>query len=165
MAALERVEDGLRLRLGPGEVEVVTSLCDGLAVRIEDREGADLDDVVLGRLAPTVSRSDPEVDRELRAMLREDLLGTRADRLRQLAGDLRTWSARDDGIDRVLDREAAMRLVEVLNDLRLALAATIAYDETLRETLDPDDRRVDAVRLLDALAWLQGGLIEFIETD
>jgi hypothetical protein len=58
---------------------------------------------------------------------------------------------------------AAMRVVEALNDLRLALAATIGLDAVDRADLEEDPARADTLRLLDALAWLQGGLIEFVE--
>jgi len=165
MAGLERVADGVRLRLDPGEVDVVASLAEGLAVRIDDRASDGETDAVLDRLAPTVSRGAPDVDAELRGMLRDDLLVSRADRLRALAHDLREGASGGRGVDRVLDREAAMRIVETLNDLRISIAATIGYEEGLRDRLGPDDRRTDAVRLLDALAWLQGGLIEFIEAE
>lgn len=100
-------------------------------------------------------------------MLRDELLGIRVVRLDDLAELLRAEEpSRDvDGFDRVLDRGTAMQVVEALNDLRLALAATIGFDGTLRDELPDGDHRADAVRLMDALAWLQGGLIEYVETD
>jgi hypothetical protein len=96
-------------------------------------------------------------------MLRDDLVGSRVSRLQDLSATLRAGG--DAGVDRVLDRDESMRMVEALNDLRLALAATIGYETIVREDLAPDDRRADAVRLMDALAWLQGGLIEFVDAD
>jgi len=165
MAGLERVEGGLRLRLDADEVDVVASLAEGLAARLAHaRTDPSEDDEILERIAPTVSRSDREVDTELRAMLRDDLLGSRVERLHELAGTLR-GDGGPSGVDRVLGRDAAMRMVEALNDLRIALAATIGYEALDRAALGPDDRRADAVRLLDALAWLQGGLIDFVDGD
>jgi hypothetical protein len=165
MAHLERVAGGVRLLLEGAEVDVVASLAESLALRIDDRAADGVPDAVLERLAPTVSRGDKDVDEELRSMFRDDLLVARADRLRGLARDLRGAATEGSGIDRVLDREDAMRIVETLNDLRISIAASIGYDEQLRDRLDPGDRRGDAIQLLDALAWLQGGLIEFIESD
>lgn len=166
MAGLERVRDGIRLRLDASEVDVVASLAEGLA---RHAEGADAgqQDAVLDRLAPVASRGDAGADAELRPMLRDELLGIRVVRLDDLAELLRAEEpSRDvDGFDRVLDRGTAMQVVEALNDLRLALAATIGFDGTLRDELPDDDHRADAVRLMDALAWLQGGLIEYVETD
>ena len=165
MAGLERTVDGLRLRLAGAEVDVLVSLAEGLAARA--RSGSAVDDRVLDRLAPPVSRNDGEADRELRPLLREDLLALRASRLDDLAVLLRgtTRGAAASDLDRVLTRDEAMRVVEALNDLRLALAVTIDYDGELREDLAEGDHRADAVRLMDALAWLQGGLIEFVEGD
>ena len=166
MAGLERVRDGIRLRLDASEVDVVASLADGLARRAEGAD-AGQQDAVLDRLAPVASRGDAGADAELRPMLRDELLGIRVVRLDDLAELLRAEEpSRDvDGFDRVLDRGTAMQVVEALNDLRLALAATIGFDGTSRDELPDDDHRADAVRLMDALAWLQGGLIEYVETD
>jgi len=165
MAGLERVAGGIRLRLDADEVDVVASLAEGLAARLVHTSGsAPGDDEVLARLAPAVSRGDAEVDAELRAMLRDDLVSSRVARLHDLASTLRGGDAAQ-GVDRVLDRDAAMRMVEALNDLRIALAATIGYGSLDRDELTSDDRRADAVRLMDALAWLQGGLIDFVDVD
>jgi hypothetical protein len=166
MALLERAEGGMRLRLDPAEVEVLASLAEGLALRLEDEEVGGPDDEVLRRLAPEVSRGDAEVDAELRGMLRGELLSARAVRLRDLASTLRPDSVVSDApFDRILDREVSMRIVEAVNDLRIALAATIGYETLQRDALSADDQRGDAVQLLDALAWLQGGLIDFIDGD
>jgi hypothetical protein len=165
MAGLERVDGGMRLRLDADEVDVVASLAEGLAARLAHAQtDPSEDDEVLDRLAPVVSRGDRDVDAELRAMLRADLVGSRVARLHDLAGTLR-GDGGGSGVERVLDRDEAMRIVEALNDLRIALAATIGYEALDRDALGPDDRRADAVRLLDALAWLQGGLIDFVDTD
>lgn len=164
MAGLDRTPEGLRLRLAAEEVEVLVSLAAGLAERA--RTGAPSGDTVLDRLAPQVSRGDVEADRELRPLLRDDLLALRSSRLDDLVGLLRgSGRGRGGDLERLLERDEAMRIVEALNDLRLALAATIGYEDALRDGLDSEDHRSDAVRLMDALAWLQGGLIEFIEGD
>jgi hypothetical protein len=163
MARLEPAGERVRLQLAREEVDVLVSLAEGLARRLADVDGRE-EDEVLRRLAPEVSRGDAEVDAELRAMLRPDLLSSRAARLHDLAALLRPGNEpRDDGLDRLLERDEAMRTVEALNDLRIALAATIGYETIERDDLAADDPREDAVRLMDALAWLQGGLIEFVD--
>lgn len=165
MAGLERVADGVRLRLEATEVEVVTSLAEGLARRAGGHDGAQ-SDPILDRLAPVASRGDTTADAELRPMLRDELLGLRVTRLQGLVELLgaREPGRETPGFDRVLDRPTAMRIVEALNDLRLALAATVGFDGSARGELRDDDHRADAVRLMDALAWLQGGLIEYVES-
>lgn len=175
MAGLIPDPAGLRLRLEAEEVDVLGSLVAGLAERVDRAAndpadgtaagGTDAPDPILARLTPAGSRGDADVDTELRAMLRHELLDTRAQRLARLADDLREWAGDGGAVDRVLDRDEAMRIVEALNDVRLALASTIGYDEHVRDDLAPDGARADAVALMDALAWLQGGLIEFIEGD
>jgi len=168
MAGLIPDGEGLRLQLEAVEVEVLVGLVEGLAERVAAASGMHTQDgapdPLVAPLIPTVSRGDAEVDAELRSMLRDDLLATRTDRLTRLVADLRAWSSSAGGaVDHLLDRERAMRIVETINDVRLALAAMVGYDEQLRDELEPDDARTDAVRLMDALAWLQGGLIEFVE--
>lgn len=166
MAGLIPDADRLRLHLGPDEVAVLVSLLEGLADRVDsasDVTGGTTDPVI-ARLTPTVSRGDGDVDAELRSMLRDDLLEMRSQRLNGLVIDLRAWTSDPGGaVDHALDRPEAMRIVEVLNDVRLALATTVGCDDRLRESLGRSDARTDAVALMDALAWLQGGLIDFVE--
>jgi len=165
MARLERVEHGMRLVLEAAEVDVLSTLADGLATRLEGSSGGSTDDGVLRLLAPDVSRGDREVDAELRAMLHPELLSDRAARLRDLTQRLADWRSDTGDVGTVLDRAAAMRVVETLNDLRLALAATIGLDAFDRDDRAEDPATADTLRLLDALAWLQGGLIEFVDRD
>ena len=163
MAGLERSDAGVTLRLAAEEVDVLASLAEGLAARLADPtpEG-DAADELLERLAPTASRGDAELDAELRALLRDDLMSARVSRLHDLATGLR-GGLEDGTYVRTLDRDAAMRIVEALNDLRIALAATIGFADVARGDLPAEDPRQDAMRLMDALAWLQGGLIEYVD--
>ena len=164
MAGLERGPEGATLRLGADEVDVVASLAEGLAARLADPAPDDQDDPLLDRLAPTASRGDAALDAELRALLRGDLVSSRVARLRDLAAGLR--GGLEGGVYvRTLDRGEAMRIVEALNDLRLALAESIGYEALARDQPAPDDARHDVLRLMDALAWLQGGLIEYVDGD
>jgi hypothetical protein len=166
MAGLRPDGAALRLLLESQEVEVLASLAEGLVERVSAAQAGATQDPVIDRFAPHVSRGDRELDAELRAMLRGELLSDRETRLAAFAVDIRSWSDDASGtLDRRLDRDDAMRIVEVLNDIRLALAATIGFDEDLRQALEDDDPRHDAIVLMDALAWLQGGLIEFIDGD
>jgi hypothetical protein len=163
MARLEPAPDGLRLHLDADEVSVLVSLTGGLADRLRDVDTDLTADPVVDRLAPEVSRGDADVDRELRAMLRPELLATRSDRLDDLVTALGRWSAADGTVKELLSRPDAMKLIEALNDVRLALAVTIGYEQPSDAAAGPTDREPDAMHLLDALAWLQGGLIEFVE--
>lgn len=165
MARFTRVDRGMELVLEAAEVEVLSTLAGGLATRLEGSTGSLRDDDILRLLAPDVSRGDRDVDAELRAMLHPELLTDRATRLRDLTARLADWRSETGDVRAVLDRDAAMRVVEALNDLRLALAATVGLDAVDRADLEEDPARADTLRLLDALAWLQGGLIEFVDND
>jgi hypothetical protein len=154
------------LTLDADEIEVLATLATGLAARVGDAAQHGTSDAVIDRLAPTVSRGDLDLDAELRGMLRDDLLTSRADRLHAFAADLRSSVVGVSGVvERRLDRDAAMRTVEALNDVRLALATTIGFDVASREEIVSDEAHRDALGLMDALAWLQGGLIEFVDGD
>jgi hypothetical protein len=170
MASLEPGAAGINLRLAAEEVDVVASLAEGLAHRLEAVSAGEApgSDEVIMRLVPRASYGDPEVDAELRAMLQADLLSSRSLRLLDLAQLLRDRTGSTGALDTVLDRDAAMRVVEALNDLRIGLAATIGYERVAAEAErmhddDGEHERPDALRLLDALGWLQGGLIEFVD--
>jgi len=153
----------LHVLLEPGEIDVLTALASGLAARL--RGATAEDDGLLRRLTPRSSHADEEVDRELRAMLSADLHADRAQRLDDLVVLLRSGHADGAGphVRIVLGRPEAERVVQSLNDLRIGLAATVGLDRTPREDLAPDDPRQETMRLVDALAWLQGGLIEFVD--
>jgi hypothetical protein len=155
--------DRLHVLLEPGEIDVLTALASGLAARL--RGAPSEDDGLLRRLTPRSSHADEDVDRELRAMLSADLHADRAQRLDDLLALLRSGHVDANGphVRIVLDRAGAERVVQSLNDLRIGLAATVGLDRTPREELAPDDPRQETMRLVDALAWLQGGLIEFVD--
>jgi hypothetical protein len=67
-------------------------------------------------------------------------------------------------VEHTLDREEAERLVEVLNDMRLALGASVGVESLEREELAEDDPRAATLGLMDHLGWMQGRLIDFVES-
>lgn len=155
--------DRLHVLLEQTELDVLAALSTGLCERLRSSEASD--DDLLQRLAPRVSHADDDVDRELRAMLSADLHAERARRLDGLvellrSGTLELGTAR---VRIILDRTAAERVIQALNDLRIGLAATVGLERTPREDLAPADPRHETLRLVDALAWLQAGLIDFVD--
>lgn len=161
MARVSGDEDGIAVDLERAELDLLVRLCEGLATRL--RAGGD--DPVIERLAPPASRGDAEADAELRRLLRSDLLDGRAERLARLAAELRAWGAADGraGVHAVLDAEAALGLLQGLNDLRLALGASIDIEALDRDGLGPDDRRTLTLALMDRLAGLQEGLVGLLD--
>jgi hypothetical protein len=167
VAELRPVDGGMLLVLDRDEIAMLTSLVTSLAERLalDGRSETDeerLHDPIVARFTPETSRSDPEADRELRAMLAGELLDDRRARLLQLATDLAAW-ADGDGVRHVLDAETAGRLVDTLNDLRLAIGASIGIESLDRADIAVDDPRALSLDLMDHLGWMQGRLIEFID--
>jgi len=166
MARLHRDGASLHLILEDGEVEVLMALCEGLALRLAERTLDGPRDPIIERFAPTVSRGDDSLDGELRAMFRPELLDGRAERLHEFSALLRgSLATGSPGADLRLDVVTAMHAVEVLNDLRLAIATSVGLDGDPDQRLDPGADRAETVELLDALAWLQGGIIDYLDVD
>lgn len=160
MARFAPRDDGLGLHLEAAEVQVLASLARGLRDRVATaRTRPDVVDDALAPLLPAASRDDEAVDAELRPMLRDELLGGREERLEAFVRLIEAEDAARVGRDVTFDSTTAMRTVEALNDLRLALAAATPH---LRGAAD-GEADADTARLLDALAWLQGALIDFID--
>jgi hypothetical protein len=164
MAELRAVEDGLLLVLDADEVSLLDTLAASVLTRVSTGSW-DPHDAILARFAPPASRGDEEVARELRGMLVDELMEMRRGRLTALREDLATWSIESGpGIERRLSRQEAEHLIEVINDLRLALGASVGVESIEREELDPEDPRAATLGLMDHLGWMQGRLIEFVET-
>jgi hypothetical protein len=151
---------GIRIDLARAELDLLVRLCEGLATRL--RAGGD--DAVIDRLAPAASRGDAEADSELRRLLRGDLLDGRAERLVRLATELRGWapSGGRAGVRAVLDDDAALTLLQGLNDVRLALGAQVDIERIDRAGLAEEDPRALTLQLMDRLAGLQQGLLEVL---
>lgn len=159
MAGVRPSADGVRIDLERVELDLLVRLCEGLATRL--RAGGD--DAVIGRLAPSASRGDAEADAELRRLLRSDLLDGRAERLVRLATQLRSWEPPDDaaaGVRAILDGDAALALLQGLNDVRLALGAQVGIERLERAELAAEDPRALTLELMDRLAGLQQGLLD-----
>jgi hypothetical protein len=158
MAGVRSAPDGIRVDLQRVELDLLVRLCEGLAARL--RAGGD--DAVIGRLAPGASRGDAEADAELRRLLRTDLLDGRAERLVRLATELRSWApaGAGPGVRATLDADAALALLQGMNDVRLALGAQVGVEDLVRAELAPDDARAVTLELMDRLAGLQQGLLE-----
>lgn len=163
MAAVLPTAGGAEVHLAPAERDLLVRLCEGLAGRL--RAGGD--DAVIARLAPAASRADAEADHELRRMLRTDLLDGRAERLTRLAVALAGWGATGPdatgSVGAELAPDAALDLLRGLNDLRLALGATVDVERLDRTVLSEDDPRTATLDLMDRLAGLQQGLVEVLD--
>jgi hypothetical protein len=85
---------------------------------------------------------------------RSRLAEAKADAARRLVADL---DAAPNGVVR-LDEQAAVRWLTAIGDLRLALAERVGIDEVQRSVRTPQGM------LYAWLTWLQGSLVEAVET-
>lgn len=165
MTRIEPHHDGVVLFLEPEEIEVVAGLLVHLAARLASA-GATPDDRVIERFTSAVSHGDEDVDTELRQLFREELLEGRGGRLRSVSSLLDSARPPEPGQTEravTLTWDTALVVVQALNDVRLALGASVDVEALDRDDLDASDPRQPTLHLMDGLAWLQGGLIELLE--
>lgn len=158
--AFRRQGDTIRMQLEAVEVDLLHAMRDGLR---EVLLGGDPDDPVVRRLFPATVVGDDEADRELRRLLRDDLLQSRLSGLEELT-DLLAHGVEHRGQLRVrLSPEEAALVLGVLNDLRLAVGAQVGIETLERDELDPDDPVAYRLAVMDHLAWLQEQLLAVLD--
>ncbi len=114
---------GLRLRLEPVEVSVLTALLTQLDATLGGENAAD---PVVQRLYPSAYPDDDEADAEYREITEVGLRSERQQRAAACAAEL------SDEVN-LTDPEVATRWIKVLNDLRLVLGTRLGVTEE-----DPD---------------------------
>lgn len=147
MIAVDKAGDQLRLRLEPGEAEVLRQLIDEL-LDVLRREEAD--DRVSQRLFPDAydSAEDTAAYNELVSdQLRRDKIGS----LQGVRNDVGR-----DGVDITLSRPSSERWLTALTDLRLALGTRLEMTEQkMAADLDPQDPQAPSLAVLHWLGWVQ----------
>lgn len=143
----------------------------GLLLQLLDELDAAIDgptdDPVVQRLFPRAVEDEDDADEEFRMLLAGDLLLRRHEAIRACR-DLLQAGRRLPGASSVrvhlTDDEPSM-LLQVLNDVRLALGARIgATAVELRQLVeDDDDETHRALETMDLLAWCQMQLLEHID--
>ena len=125
------------------------------------------DDPVVQRLFPRAVEGEDDADAELRMLLAGELLLQRHEairRCRAVLADGRRLPGASTVRIRLTDDEPSM-LLQVLNDVRLALGARVgATAVELRQLVDQDDVEAQqALETMDVLAWCQMQLLEHID--
>ena len=120
---------GLRLRLDPVEVSVLTTLLGQLGPTLAGDDG---DDAVVQRLYPSAYPDDAEAETEYRSITESSLRAERLDRAQACVAELA-----EPEVD-LSDPEDATRWIQVLNDLRLVLGTRLGVTEDDPE-FDPTD--------------------------
>lgn len=129
----------LRMRLHPGEVQVLLELLDDLdgALDGDTPDGLHIsgtpDGAVTRRLYPSAYRDDDHAAKEFRSFTEDTLRTERHERVAMCRAELATGADVDLG-----DPEAARRWLQVVNDLRLTLGTELEITED-----DAPDRELD----------------------
>ena len=155
--------DGLVWRLPAQLHTLLLSLLDDLDEAID----GPTDDPVVQRLFPRAVEGEDDADAEFRMLLAGDLLLQRHEAI-QGCRDLLRDGRRLPGSSTVrvhLAGDEPTMLLQVLNDVRLALAARVgATAVELRQLVDDDDVETHrALETMDLLAWCQMQLLEHID--
>lgn len=156
--------DAIRMELDPVEVDVLRRSCEALRdALLADGRG----DPVIDRLLPRAVAGDDEADAELRALIRDDVLGVKLSGIEALS-DLLDRGTPHRGRLRVdLDPDEALLVLGVLNDIRLAIGERVGVTREGfdRDALAPDDAASTPLLVMDHLAWLQEQLLAIIDPE
>lgn len=148
------------MQLEPVEAQLLRSTREGLRRTLEEGDPAD---PVVQRLFPPAVGDDRDADRELRSLMRDDLLAQQLEALDELVAIL-DRGREHRGLLRVdLTGEEAVLVLGAINQLRLAIGARIGIEQLDRDELDEDDPRAYRVAVMDHLGWLQEQLLAVLD--
>jgi hypothetical protein len=165
VSTVKRIGDRIRVQLEPPEVRLLRSLHDGLVATLDDPEAGD---PVIERLFPSAVLGDDEADREVRALLRDELLEQRRNGLAAVVQLLDEGTSVRGRVRLDLEPDGAELMLGVLNDLRLAIGARIGVEHLDRPSIerDPtaaDDALITSLAVMDHLGWMQEQLLEALD--
>lgn len=152
MRRFRRLADGLvQLRLPQTEQEVLASVLPQLRVVLDG--GADVAHL-RGRLFPS-AYDDPELERQFRELVGDDLVAQRRAALDQVLTSLEGGRVRGRAWIVHLDDEQVQAWLAVLHDLRLVLAQVIGIETEADWSRDPQQAEPT-----ELLLWHVGALQE-----
>lgn len=161
MSSVEDARGGLVWRLPVPLHGLLLSLLDELDEVID----GPTDDPVVQRLFPRAVEDSPDEDTELRMLLAGDLLLRRHEAIRECKQLLEGGRERRGRVRVVLSEDEPEMMLQILNDIRLALGARVgATAVELRQLVDEGDEEGQrALETMDLLAWFQMQLLEHID--
>lgn len=130
-------------------------------------------------LAGCVTAADPN-DRRFRRLFPPQVLGSDATSSPSVNEGLLEWreqslqaanrwlhsATRHRGIYRLMvARDDVDQVLQLINDMRLMLGASIDIDAFDRDALPPEDERQHALAVIDHLAWWQEELLTLLDDD
>ena len=155
-----RHHDAVRMTLRPEEAALLERLAGELRTALQ-RPGED--DPVRSRLFPPAVLGDADADREVRDLLADALLADRLEGLEAVL-DLVRRARRTRGrlvVD--LAEEEPLLLLQVLNDIRLAIGARIDIEAIDRDQVGEADEVAYPIAVMDHLGWWQEQLLVLID--
>ena len=161
MSVVEDGREGLVWRL-PAQLH---GLLLSLLGELDDVIDGPTDDPVVQRLFPRAVEDDDDEDAELRMLLAGDLLLRRHEAIQECRQVLADGRERRGRVRVVLSDHEPQMMLQVLNDIRLALGARVGTTAVeLRQLVDEDDVEAQrALETMDLLAWFQMQLLEHID--
>lgn len=150
---------GIRAQFEPAEVELLHQLEQGVSQSL-DRGSAT--DPVIERLFPTAVSGDQDADAEVRELLRDDLLESRRAGLEALNRILERATPHRGRLRVQLVDDEPLLVLGVLNDLRLAIGASIGIEQIEREAVTDDDPVAYRLAVMDHLGWWQEQLLDLL---
>lgn len=161
MSAVEDHHRGLVWTLPVQLHGLLLSLLDELEEAID----GPTDDHVVQRLFPRAVEDSDDEDAELRMLLAGDLLLQRHEAIRDCKDVLAAGRERRGKVRVVLTADEPQMMLQILNDIRLALGARVGTTAVeLRQLVDEDDHQAQrALEMMDLLAWFQMQLLEHID--
>jgi hypothetical protein len=156
----KRHGDAIRAHLTPVEEELLRSARAQLRAALA---ADDTDDPVVQRLFPSAVLGDADADRELRHLLKDELVTVRLAGLDALVELLDRGTHHRHGLRIELRDDEPLLVLGVLNDLRLAIGARLGIEELDRDRIDPDDPVAYRLAVMDHLAWWQEELLAIVD--
>ena len=154
--AFERVGESIVMRLSPEEHQLLSRMRGELHGLLE---APDEGDAVTDRLFPSAVGGDEEADRELRALIHDDLREQRLQALDDLLGVLERAEVHDgEHVVELAEGEPTM-VLGVLNDLRLALGARVGLATVELRELVADESAHPLLAMMDWFAMWQEQLL------
>jgi hypothetical protein len=135
---VSRGDGGIRVRLGAPEADTLASLVTDLVSALQP-DGLAADDPVYRRLYPDGYQDNPEAADAFRSLTEQSLRDERLGRAEQCLAELAAGGSGRGKLDVTLDRSAAERWLQVLNDMRLAIGTRIGITEDDDFDFRPDD--------------------------
>lgn len=158
--SFSRRGETVRATFSDVEVELLRSLHAQLDVLLEQPDDGD---PVIRRLFPPPVLGDDEVQAEVRSLLLADLLASRRSGLEAFVALLDRATPHRSGWRVELREDEPLLVLGVLNDIRLAIGASVDIEAIDRDRVDEDDPLAYRLAVMDHLAWLQEQLLELLD--